>query len=310
MRAGAIVFAGSMAAVLACAFAGTPAAAQEQIGADYAYAAPPATPVDDAKPVDAAPPPDENDALGNALSFDPASLAGAAPSKPLRLPGFSALKGLDVSRSDRANGSGTVVVKKPLVANEWDATVGADVNLAATPAENYQLDKPAPTATDNTGSGAAWASIGVPNVASVDARVDPANDQGKLGTTLKRSIPIGSRFAVTLQDTYSVTQTFNPLGPLAETSPNHALLETAPVSAVTPTPLQVWGNERIARLEVRPTGTTFSADLASASNDPVTHKTFSADQKIYGPLHVTTAVTDIGEPTVNKTISAGLKLNW
>ena len=44
-------------------------------------------------------------------------------------------------------------------------------------------------------SGAAWASVGVPNLAIVDARVDPSNDQGKLGTTFKHSIPVGSNFA-------------------------------------------------------------------------------------------------------------------
>ena len=47
------------------------------------------------------------------------------------------------------------------------------------------------------GSGAAWASLGVPNIGSVDARVDPSNEQGKVGTTLKQSIPFGGRFAVT-----------------------------------------------------------------------------------------------------------------
>lgn len=33
----------------------------------------------------------------------------------------------------------------------------------------------------------------------------------------------------------------------------------------------------------------------SASNDPVTHNTLSAEQKLYGPLQVTTAVTDFGQ---------------
>jgi len=42
----------------------------------------------------------------------------------------------------------------------------------------------------------------------------------------------------------------------------------------------------------------------------VTHNTFSADQKLYGPLHVTTAVTDVGQTTSSKSISAGFKLNW
>ena len=300
MRAGAILVVGWTAFL---AFAAAPAAAQELRAADDAAASPSATAIDDARPAEAAPPSDE--VLANALTFDPATLAAGAPERTLRVPRLFGPKGLDVSRTDRANGSGTVVVKKPLASNDWDATVGADVRLAATPPENYRLDQPLPTAADNTGSGAAWASIGVPNLASLDARVDASNDQGKVGTTLKRSIPLGDRFSVTVQGTYTVTDTFNPLGDGASNQP---LLEAAP--AATPTPQYVFGNQKLAKLDYLPTGTTLSAAVSSASNDPVTHRTFSADQKIYGPLHVTTALTDIGEPTANASVSARLKLNW
>lgn len=48
----------------------------------------------------------------------------------------------------------------------------------------------------------------------------------------------------------------------------------------------------------------------SASNDPVTHNTLSAEQKLYGPLQVTTAVTDFGQTSSSKSISAGFKLHW
>jgi hypothetical protein len=49
------------------------------------------------------------------------------------------------------------------------------------------------------------------------------------------------------------------------------------------------------------------AGLASVSNDPVTHNTLSAEQKLYGPLQVTTAVTDFGQTTSSESISAGLR---
>ena len=61
---------------------------------------------------------------------------------------------------------------------------------------------------------------------------------------------------------------------------------------------------------ISPTGTTLAAGITTASNDPVTHNTLSADQKLFGPLHVTTAVSDIGEPTSKKSITAGFKLTW
>ena len=69
------------------------------------------------------------------------------------------------------------------------------------------FDRPLPTTRDDFPSGSAWASVGVSNIGSVDARIDASNEQGKFGTTLKQSIPFGGRFAITLQDTYSVTDT-------------------------------------------------------------------------------------------------------
>ncbi|HEY0224555.1 MAG TPA: hypothetical protein VGC38_08585, partial [Pseudolabrys sp.] len=148
--------------------------------------------------------------------------------------------------------------------------------------------------------GSAWASVGVlPNLATIDARVDPSNDQGKVGTTFKHSVPLGNKFAVTVQNTLSVTEMYGaaPAGPTS-----------APSAPQTLT--QVWGNEKAAQFDVLPTGTSFGAGLVTASNDPVTHNKFSADQKLYGPLHVTTAVTDVGQTTASKSITAGLKLNW
>ena len=154
-------------------------------------------------------------------------------------------------------------------------------------------------------TGAAWASVGVANIASVDARVDPSSEQGKLGTTLKQSIPLGRRFAVTVQDTYSVTENLSQ----PSTAPADMPLMALPPAA-TPAAPQVFGNERAVKFNILPTGTTLGAGVTTASNDPVTHNTVSAEQKLYGPLQVTTAVTDFGQATINKKISAGFKLHW
>ncbi|HET8545577.1 MAG TPA: hypothetical protein VFL68_13835, partial [Pseudolabrys sp.] len=136
--------------------------------------------------------------LANALVFDPGALA-TAPKKPLRLPGYRNSE-YDITRTQKVDGSTTVVVKQP-VQTEWSNSVGAD--LAPPTPTAYPL--PLPTERNNgMPAGAAWASAGVPNLASVDARIDPTNEQGKVGTTIKHSIPFGSRFAVTVQGTYSV----------------------------------------------------------------------------------------------------------
>jgi len=242
--------------------------------------------------------------LGNALTVDSTTRNSMAPVKPLRLPSLSSQQKVDISRADKSDGTSTAGVKQPLPV-DWDAKVGADFGYSASGADGYQYNRPLPARRDS-GTGAAWASVGVvPNLASVDARVDPNNDQGKLGTTFRHSVPIGSRFSVTLQNSYSVSESFSPSGPASTDLP----MMTAPVASTPATP-QVWGNEKAAKFDILPTGTTFGAGLASTSTDPVTHHTLSAEQKLYGPLELKTAVTDMGQTYASKSISARFKLNW
>jgi len=242
--------------------------------------------------------PEESEMLSNALVFDPAALA-TSPKPSLRVPGSGT--GYNVSRTQNMDGSGSIVVKQPL-ATDWSNSMGASVGPTDSRAT---FGQPLPTTRDSTPSGSAWASVGVPNIGSVDARVDPSGEQGKIGTTLKQSIPFGGRFAVTLQDTYSVTET---LGQPAA-GPSDIPLMRSPSAAASATP-QVFGNETSVKFNILPTGTSLGAGVVTASNDPVTHNTISAEQKVYGPLQVTTAVTDFGQASSNKSITAGFKLHW
>lgn len=242
--------------------------------------------------------------IDKALALDSFGFTNA-PAKPLRLPAWSNSKSLDVSRTDRADGSGTVIVKKPLP-TEWDAKVGADLGLAAHTPSGYNPNNPLHVRRDDPGSGAAWASLNVPRIATVDARVDPRNDQGRLGTTFKRSLPISRDFAVSLQSGYSFTETIG--APQAATSDIPLRIATAGESE--PSTSRVWGNENIAKLDILATGTTLGAGLSSTSTDPVTHNTLSAEQKIYGPLGISTAITDFGRPGESKSVNARFKLTW
>jgi hypothetical protein len=176
--------------------------------------------------------------LGNALVFDPEALA-TPPKKPLRLPGVSD-KDLDITRTEKPDGSSTIVVKQPLQ-TDWSNSVGADLGPTS---GRSAFDHPLLTTRDSSPSGAAWASMGVSNFGSVDARVDPFNEQGKVGTTLKQSIPFGGRFAVTLQNTYSVTETLGQ--PTA--GPTDMPLMALPPSAA-PGSSQVFGNERSVKFK-------------------------------------------------------------
>jgi len=301
-----------MRATISRAFAGTvlvsalvaPALAQEQAQAPAQEQAQDLA----GSPADATTTPlsaEDSAALGNALMFDPAVLATTMPSKPLRLPSLSDPRALDVSHSDKPDGSRALAIKKPLLADPtWDARVGADVGIRSRADDVYRQGK-LPVVRDAGDSGAAWASVGVQNLATVDARVDPANDQGKIGTTIKHSIPLGKNYAVTLQNTYSVTETLSA----STSAPGDLPLMATPAPSAAPA-TQVWGNEKLAKFDLLSTGTTLAAGLNSVSTDPVTHNKFSAEQKIYGPLRVTTAVSDLGQPVPTKSITAGFKLNW
>lgn len=287
-------------AMVVFALAAAPALAQQQAD-DYASAEP--TDQAGATPL---PGVDESAVLGQALQFDPSSLAAVAPAKSLRVPGLKREKTFDVSRTTtNPDGSGTVVVKQALP-TEWDAKVGADLGLAGNNPDTYQPLAPLDAYSRRSGGGAAWASIGFSDAATVDARVDPGNDQGRLAGTLRHSMPVGSSLSLTLQNSVSVTDTFGTQGP---TAPAGLPMMTLPQDSGT-APSQVFGNEQAVKFNVLPTGTTLSAGFASYSTDPVTHKSLSAEQKLLGPLSVTTSVTDVGETTVNKSISARFKLNW
>ena len=296
-----VVLAGALLSTLS--IVATPACAQD------APATPDLRPSIDATDPAAQPPlsPEDAEALGQALLFDPTQLTTSAPAKPLRLPSMTSSNGFNISHTDKPDGSATMVLKQPLAPDTgWDAKVGADLGLAGRSDDGYRTGRPLPVTRDPGGSGAAWASVGVPSVGSVDARVDPSNDQSKVGATFKQSIPFGSRFAVTLQDTYSVTDTYGT----QPTAPGDLPLMALPTTPGPTSAPQVWGNEKLAKFDVLSTGTTFAAALNSTTVDPVTHNKLSAEQKLFGPLHVTTSVSDVGQPVTNKSITAGFKLNW
>jgi hypothetical protein len=310
MRASAIRSAVQTIVALACAFAALPdAQAQDtRITAPAVAPSPPASPADETtRPLT----PEESALLGQVLSFDPADLAGKQSVRPLRLQTLSKPRKLSVGGAQNPDGSRKLVVKQPLATADWEANVGADLKTATPPAISFAPGRPFPRTADDAGSAAAWASIGVPNLASVDARLDPANERGKLGGTLKHSVPLGKDISVTVQNTYSVTQTLSaPTATPATGLAGLPLLASAPPATDAQGPTEVYGSEKSVKLAIGSTGTTLAARVTTASNDPVMHDTLSADQKLFGPLHVTTAVSDIGQPVTNKSVTAGFKLNW
>lgn len=246
---------------------------------------------------------EESEALTRALDFDARTLTAKGPSPRLSNPSLLH-QGVEVSGSDRPDGSKAVAIKRALP-TDWDAHVGVDLNTA-TPAANGDRDRPLPD-DGHRGSGAAWASVGVNQYATVDARVDPSSEQGKLGATLHHSVPIGGYLSVTLSGNYAVTAT---AGSSLESTADPLAMAVPQSSVGASAPSRVWSGDEAVKVDVKSTGTTLSAGLSSTSNDPETHNVFSAEQKVYGPLHVTTSVKDIGEASASKSITAGFNLVW
>ncbi|MBS0534994.1 MAG: hypothetical protein JSR72_13130 [Proteobacteria bacterium] len=244
---------------------------------------------------------EERQKLNQALATDYFDF-GDTKSAPLRKRHASDAPGLNVSR----NGTNTVVFDKPIVpsAGQWNAKLGADLGMSADQVASANADNPLRVQQSNRNSDAAWASFGL-SAATVDARVNAGNDQGLVATTFKHSVPIGSALSLTLQSRTSVTERFGQ-GTTSFDIPMMAL----PVNDAAAVGSRVWGQENSAKFNIPATGTSFAAGVSATSADTVSHNTLSAEQKVYGPLQVSTSITDVGQTSENKSVNARFKFNW
>ena len=216
------------------------------------------------------------------------------------------------SRTDKLDGSSAMTIGRRLP-TEWETKVGTDVSLApqqsAVPSENFLNG----TMTDRS-TGSVWGSIAMPGFrplgfdkTSVDARVDTGKDEGKLGATLSRSVPLGQNLSVTWQNSYSIVQPLAPTAPVAPTIPlTTNITSTGAIAPAT----QARVFDEALRFNITPSGTTFSAGASSSTADNQWRNKFSIEQIVAGPLKVTTSVEDAGAPTSNKSITAGFKKTW
>ncbi len=247
---------------------------------------------------------EERQKLNEALLVDPAGFA-AKPATPLRTrhPVNLETRSLNVSR----NGPGTVVFGHPIepAAGQWNAKVGADLGMSAEQAAIANADNPLRVQKNGRTADAAWASVGLPALATVDARVNAGSDQGLVATTFKHSMPIGSAVSLTLQSRTSVTENFGR-GAASFDVPMMAV----PANDAAAVGQRVWGQENMAKFNIAPTGTSLAAGISANSGDTVTHNTLSAEQKLYGPLQVSTSITDVGQTGESKSVNARLKFHW
>ena len=133
----------------------------------------------------------------------PAALA-TPPKKPLHIPG-STDKGYDVKRTRKPDGSTTVVVKQPLP-TEWTNSVGADL-----PPSNSAVSTDLIIHCRRRATVSARLRPGLQSACRTSEALMrvliPQTNRERSAPPLKQSIPFGERFALTVQDTYSVTET-------------------------------------------------------------------------------------------------------
>jgi hypothetical protein len=201
-------------------------------------------------------------------------------------------------RSGRA--SPTSRVAEPRASTDWTAKVGVDYRKPSIPAADLQPDQLVAGAVPDQSTGVAWANVTAPGLpsplgwdqTSIETRLDPSQEQGKLGTTLSRSVPVGGGFAVTLQNGYSVTRTH-------------------PSAAASSAASQSWATNQALRLNILPTDTTFSLGAAISSTDDKWLRTLSAEQKLFGgPVSVTGSVSETATGDTSKSLKAGFKRTW
>jgi hypothetical protein len=236
------------------------------------------------------------------LNVDASTLT-ARPASKAR-PASRADTGADLSWSskDKPNGSAALSVKQPVSAF-LDTRVGADMTVVNQPQTSTSSDllrqKFSTDAPPSQSSGTAWAAITAPGVASiwdktaVEARVDPSQEQSKLGTSLSKSLPLNEQYSLTLQNGYNVVQQGVTLLP-----------------GVSGRPVRNYETEQSAKLSIADTGTSFIAGQTLSSTDDKWLRRVGAEQKLFGEVSIAGSIGETAQGTSNKSLTAGFKHSW
>ena len=229
------------------------------------------------------------------LTWTPASKARA---NPKAAPGADA----SWSSSDKSNGSSDVSVKQSL-SSFLDTRVGADMTVARPPqtlTESQLLsEKLANGGSLPQSTGTAWAAITAPGAGSVwdktaiEARVDPSQDQTRLGTSLSKSLPLDGQYSLTLQNGYNLIEQ-----------------GVVPVPGIIGRPVRNYETEQSAKLSIADTGTSFTAGQSLSSTDDKWLRSVGAEQKLFGGVSISGSIGETPLGTTSKSVSAGFKQSW
>jgi len=205
---------------------------------------------------------------------------------------------LDLSTPDLGNTKPKALSSFKPLAPDWQGQAGIDRRNPAFPAAEFQPGPLVASPLPDQSTGAAWAKVTAPGLDAplgwdktvIDTRVDPTQEEGKLGTTLSRSMPLDENFSLTLQNGVSVTRT---------------------VPNLTQPPAHTWASSQALRLDLVPTDTSVSFGTAISTTDEKWLRTLSAEQKLFGgPLSVTGSVSETAAGERAKSLKAGFKATW
>jgi hypothetical protein len=246
------------------------------------------------------------------LNVDASTLMTSPVSKARLAPRTGTANAMTWSSKDKPNGSAAVSVKQA-VSPFWDTRIGADMTVVRQPATLSELlaEKAANGGSEPQSSGSVWAAITAPGVAAiwdktaVEARVDPSQDQSKLGTSVSKSLPLSGQYSLTLQNGYNVIQQGHSSLPCAD-----CVNLSAPVPGLAGRTTRNYETEQSAKLSIGDTGTSFSAGQTLSSSDDKWLRRIGAEQKLFGGVSISGSISETPLGASSKSLTAGFKQSW
>ncbi len=236
------------------------------------------------------------------LNVDASTLTTSSAAKARLAPQPSASTEMSWSSSEKPNGSAAVSVKQA-VSPFLDTRIGADMTVARQPSiltsSELLSEKLANGGSQPQSSGTAWAAITAPGVGSiwdktaVEARLDPAQEQSKLGTSLSKSLPLTEQYSLTLQNGYNVIQQ-----------------GMVPVPGIPGHPVRNYETDQTARLSIADTGTSLIAGRTLSTADDKWLGKVGAEQKLFDGVSISGSIGETPSGAANKSITAGFKRSW
>jgi hypothetical protein len=234
------------------------------------------------------------------LNVDASTLSTNPASKARTTPKAGTAAEMSWSSNSKPNGAAGVSVKQPL-SPFWDTRIGADMTVTRQPTTMSELlsEKATNGGNEPQSGGSAWAAITAPGVGSiwdktaVEARVDPGQEQSKLGTSLSKSLPLSEQYSLTLQNGYNVIQQ-----------------GVVPVPGIAAHPSRNYQTEQSAKLSITDTGTSLVAGQTLSTTDDKWLRKIGAEQKLFGDVSVSATVGETPQGVTNKSLTAGFKHSW